>query len=127
MKEAKVQEKLVEIRKTETHEYSLTRLSNADLRELEERGIGELRDESFVLKPIELIYLSIAGYRVLINGKEIGVGDLIKEINNPHALTVYLDMRKRGYFIKPVVNGPVDFLVWEKGEKPSNLEPKVHD
>ncbi len=124
MKEAKVQEKLIEIRKTKNDEYSLTRLSNGDLHELEERGIGELRDETLILKPIELIYLSIAGYRILINGEEISVEDLIKEVNNPHALTVYLDMRKRGYFIKPVVNGPVDFLVWDKGKSPLTSSPR---
>lgn len=71
------------------------------------------------------MYLSIIGYRVLIDGNEVGVDELIKEVKSPHALTVYLDMRKRGgYFIKPVINGPVDFLVWDKGKSPVNSSPR---
>ncbi|WP_243665673.1 hypothetical protein [Vulcanisaeta sp. JCM 16159] len=116
MRDSKNQEKAIIVRKTGTDEYSLIKINNGDAYELEEKGIGDERSGTMVLRPIELVYLSIIGYRVMIDGNEAGVNELIREIKNPHALTVYLDMRKRGYFIKPVVNGPVDFLVWDKGK-----------
>ncbi len=107
MRDSKNQEKTIVVRKTGTDEYSLVKISNGDVHEFEERGgIGDVRDGTMVLRPIELVYLSIIGYRVLIDGNEVGVDELIKEVKSPHALTVYLDMRKRGYFIKPVINGP---------------------
>ncbi|ADN50803.1 endonuclease [Vulcanisaeta distributa] len=124
MRDSKNQEKTIVVRKTGTDEYSLVKISNGDVHEFEERGIGDVRDGTMVLRPIELVYLSIIGYRVLIDGNEVGVDELIKEVKSPHALTVYLDMRKRGYFIKPVINGPVDFLVWDKGKSPVNSSPR---
>lgn len=118
MRNSKNQEKTIVVRKAGgTDEYSLIEINNGDVHEFEEKGIGDVRDGTMVLRPIELVYLSIIGYRVMIDGNEVGVNELIREVKNPHALTVYLDMRKRGgYFIKPVVNGPVDFLVWDKGK-----------
>ncbi|WP_237699663.1 endonuclease [Vulcanisaeta moutnovskia] len=124
VKEMKNQEKVVIVKRIGSDEYSLVKIDNGDLHELEDRGIGEVKNDTFVLKPIELIYLSIIGYRVMINDNEVGVDELIREAKNPHALTVYLDMRKRGYFIKPVVNGPVDFLVWDKGKSPVSSSPR---
>jgi tRNA-intron endonuclease len=124
VKEMKNQEKVVIVKRIGSDEYSLVKIDNGDLHELEDRGIGEVKNDTFVLKPIELIYLSIIGYRVMINDNEVGVDELIREAKNPHVLTVYLDMRKRGYFIKPVVNGPVDFLVWDKGKSPVSSSPR---
>ncbi|MGC9153354.1 MAG: endonuclease [Vulcanisaeta sp.] len=124
MKDISNQERVIEVRREGPGEYSLVKLGFGDVHELEERGIGERRASSYILRTIELIYLAMNNYKVLVNGEEIDVGNLMKDIKNPHALTVYLDMRRRGYFIKPVVNGPIDFLVWDKGKSPINSSPR---
>lgn len=117
-------EKAVVVMRLGPEEYGVVRVVNGDIRELEERGIGDMRGGNYVLRQVELVYLSMIGYRVVTDGGEVGINELIRGIGNPHALTVYLDMRRRGYFIKPVVNGPVDFLVWEKGKNPLNSGPR---
>ena len=124
MKNSKSQEKTIVVRKTGIDEYGLVKISNGDAHELEEKGIGDARGGVIILRPVELVYLSMNGYRVVIDGREVNTDELIREVRNPNALTVYLDMRKRGYFIKPVVNGPVDFLVWDKGKGPLNSGPR---
>ncbi|KUO80077.1 MAG: endonuclease [Vulcanisaeta sp. OSP_8] len=116
-------ERIIEVRREDANEYYLVRLDPGDVGELEGKGIGERKDSHFVLRLVELIYLAMSGYRVFLDGYEIDVNELIKGIDNPHALTVYLDMRRRGYFIKPTLNGPVDFLVWDKGKNPLKSSP----
>ena len=124
MRDSKSQEKSVIIRKMGIDEYGLVKIINGSAHELEEKGIGDVRDGTIILRPIELVYLSMIGYRIVVDDHEVNTDDLIREVKNPHALTVYLDMRRRGYFIKPVVNGPVDFLVWDKGKGPLNSGPR---
>ncbi|GAB6946900.1 hypothetical protein JCM16161A_10300 [Vulcanisaeta sp. JCM 16161] len=124
MRDLKNQEKMIVVRKVGADEYSLIEISSGDIHEFREKGIGDVRNGTIILRPVELVYLSITGYRVIVDGNEMNVDELIKDVKNPHALTVYLDMRKRGYFIKPVTNGPVDFLVWDKGKSPVNSSPR---
>ncbi|WP_460173256.1 endonuclease [Vulcanisaeta sp. JCM 14467] len=121
---SKNQEKTIVARKIGIDEYGLVKINNGSAHEFEERGIGDVKDGTIVLRPIELVYLSMIGYKIVIDDHEANINELIREVKNPHALTVYLDMRKRGYFIKPVVNGPVDFLVWDKGKSPLNSGPR---
>nr|KJR71752.1 MAG: endonuclease [Vulcanisaeta sp. AZ3] len=118
------EERVLEVVREGDDEYSLVKPGPNYVKSLEERGIGERRGALYVLRTIELIYLLMSEYRVVIDGREVNVNELVKHINNPYALTVYLDMRKRGYFIRPVANGPVDFLVWDKGKSPIDSSPR---
>lgn len=43
MRDSKNQEKTIVVRKTGTDEYSLVKISNGDVHEFEERGIGDVR------------------------------------------------------------------------------------
>jgi tRNA-intron endonuclease len=116
-------ERMIEVKREGANEYLLIRIDPDDIGELESKGIGERRDGRFILRAVELVYLAMIGYSVYIDGYEIGIDELIKHVDNPYALSVYLDMRKRGYFIKPTPNGPVDFLVWDKGKDPLKSSP----
>lgn len=118
------QGRVVEVRKVGDDEYILTKLGLGDVSMLEERGIGERRGSEYILRTIELVYMAMNDYRIFVDGNEVNANELIRNVKNPHALTVYLDMRRRGYFLRPVVNGPVDFLVWDKGKNPINSSPR---
>ncbi|WP_069807513.1 endonuclease [Vulcanisaeta thermophila] len=103
--------------------YRLVRIEPMSTEELAERGIGEGGDNGYYLNPMELIYLALNDYEVILNGNHVGIDELMKHVGNTQALTVYLDMRGRGYFIKPI-RGPVDFLVWDKGKDALRTYPK---
>ncbi len=116
--------KYVEVKRIDRGVFELIRSNPWGPRELEARAIGAGKDDRFLLNAIELVYLASLGYKVIIDGKGVSEDELIGEVEDTQVLLVYLDLRRRGYFTRPVRNAPVDLLTWEKGRDPSRNPPQ---
>ncbi len=92
---------------------------------LVEHGIGEKVDNRKIkVTRIELAYLATR-FKIFHNNRELDIKDIVRSIDNMLKFIVYLDLRKRGYDVKITPqNSSIDLLVWEKGKRPINTQPK---
>jgi len=104
--------------------YRVIGIGEDEAKDFLRRGIGDLINGEFRVEPMELAYLVFTGTKVFMDNNELTFGDVIKGLKDMSALMIYLDMRRRGYYVKPVREGPIDFLVWEKGKSPINSNPR---
>lgn len=103
----------------------LYKLVTEDVKDyLIKRGIGTRINNDLYLDALEIAYLALH-YRVYVDGKPVNAIEFTKNIDNFLKFTVYLDLRKRGYYVKVNIgDAPIDLLMWEKGKNPVNSNPK---
>ncbi len=66
------------------------------------------------IDPLELAYLMFVGeFKVYMDNRPLTLNDVLKP-GDLEKFIVYLDLRNRGLYAKPVRGGRVDFLVWDK-------------
>ncbi len=102
--------------------YKLVSTEHADF--LLRRGIGVKVGDDVLLDPLEVAYLAVS-HKVVVDGAEVKLLDIVKDIDNFLKLNVYLDLRRRGYYVKLITDeAPVDLLLWEKGKRPGEHSPR---
>ena len=97
------------------------------------RGYGRLvGDDALHLAPVEAAYLLYRGDVPDIDGH--GFRSYITDHADPtlyRRFAVYKDLRERGFYLSPRVDGPIDFEVYERGSDPTGgpvaYEIRVHD
>jgi tRNA-intron endonuclease len=87
-----------------------------------------LSDKRFInpdeIDPIELAYLIYMGdFKVYINGRPASIMDVLRS-GDLEKFMVYLDLRNRGLYVKPVRDGKVDMLVWDKKKNALSSNPQ---
>ena len=91
------------------------------IRELEEKGYGEIQRERLYLKQFEALYLLYAKRLILKRGKKQVDFDSFMSISqklDAAILTkflIYRDLRNRGYVVKDGFGFGSDFRVYERG------------
>ncbi len=96
---------------------------NSDVKSfLEKKGFGNVINNELILDSVEVAYLSMNN-RIIINGKYITYSEIVHKIENFAKFIVYLDLRRRGYPVKAVNEGPVDLIVWGRGKSPIKDNP----
>lgn len=76
------------------------------------------------IDPVELAYLIYAGdFKVYSNGVQLSITDVLGR-GDFEKFIVYLDLRNRGLYVKPVRDGKVDFLVWDKKRNALSTSPQ---
>ena len=64
--------------------------------------------------------------RVTVNGQKItNYLNVLKDVKDIRKFSIYLDLRRRGYYVKIVREGPIDLLVWERGKSPTKSNPSI--
>jgi len=94
---------------------------NEEVKELREKGFGDLKNEELLLKPYEAFYLVEKGKIKVyeFNSKQpLGLGELVKKLsaNKKEELIKYLvyrDLREKGYIVRE--SEKMDFEVYGKG------------
>lgn len=96
---------------------------NSDVRSfLERKGFGNVINNELILDSVEVAYLSMNN-KIIINGKYTTYSEIVHKIENFAKFIVYLDLRRRGYPVKAVSEGPVDLVVWSRGKSPIKDNP----
>ncbi|MGC8570670.1 MAG: hypothetical protein ACP5L1_05015 [Caldivirga sp.] len=76
------------------------------------------------IDPIELAYLIYVGdFKVYVDGKQASITDVLHS-GDLERFVVYLDLRNRGLYVKPVRDGKIDMLVWDKKKNALSSNPQ---
>ena len=76
------------------------------------------------IDPIELAYLIYAGdFKVYVDGRQVTISDVLHS-GDLEKFVVYLDLRNRGLYVKPVRDGKIDMLVWDKKRNALSSSPQ---
>lgn len=87
-----------------------------------------LSDKRFIdpdrIDPIELAYLMQVGdVKVYVNGKPASIVNILKS-GDLEKFIVYLDLRNRGFYVKPVRDGKIDLIAWDKKRNALSSNPQ---
>ena len=96
-------------------------LEKSMIQDLEQKGFGEMDDDTFFLKKFEALYLLYTKRLILKKGKKKIDFDSYMSLcqkNDSEILTkflIYRDLRNRGYVVKDGFGFGSDFRVYERG------------
>ncbi len=96
----------------------------------EKSGFGEKTPGRIEYSPIETLFLVQENKLSLLSGKKLlSLDSLIKKLKKKDKkietkLTVFADLRKKGYILKTALKFGADFRVYDKGDKPGTAHAK---